>query len=91
MTEHIFLGEEWAILKKLDTEIDALRKEMVELAMQYGFRHPDVYACSRRLDGLLLEWHHLKMNEKENNRQDHVYRIRENHTRIREPKVLVNI
>lgn len=40
-------------------EIETVRGEMVALGTEFGFLHPDVQLCSRRLDQLLLRFYAL--------------------------------
>ncbi|MFC0211324.1 aspartyl-phosphate phosphatase Spo0E family protein [Paenibacillus chartarius] len=40
-------------------EIEELRSEMVTLGIKFGFLHPDVQLCSKRLDQLLLQYYAL--------------------------------
>lgn len=41
----------------LNEEIETLRRRMVALGNQFGFLHPEVMACSQRLDQLLLDYY----------------------------------
>ncbi|MNI53561.1 Spo0E like sporulation regulatory protein [compost metagenome] len=42
---------------QLCTEIEQIRSEMVVLGTIHGFLHPEVQACSRQLDVLLLQYY----------------------------------
>lgn len=76
------------ILKQLEEEIEQLREEMVQLALHLGMNHPDVHACSRRLDALLLEWHKLKGDIIKEGQM--VYRIERIHSPIQEKTVALS-
>ncbi|TBL71617.1 aspartyl-phosphate phosphatase Spo0E family protein [Paenibacillus thalictri] len=44
----------------LSIEIEIVRKQMNLLGEQLGFLHPDVQACSKKLDKLLLQYYELR-------------------------------
>jgi hypothetical protein len=48
------------LLNRICEEIETVRGEMVALALELGFLHPDVQLCSRRLDQLLLHFYSLE-------------------------------
>lgn len=75
-------------MEQLEDEIERLRKEMVQLAVQLGMNHPDVYECSRRLDALLLEWQQLKNDVIKEEQQP--YRIERLHPGEREQTVALS-
>jgi len=52
-----------AIHRELLAQIEALRSEMVTLAMRHGFDHPGVLALSQRIDQLLNQWARLHQAE----------------------------
>jgi hypothetical protein len=45
------------MLNRIYEEIETVRGEMVGLAMELGFLHPDVQRCSRKLDQLILHYY----------------------------------
>lgn len=75
---------EWRKLSKLEAEIERLRREMVELAMELGLNHPKVHKISQYLDALLLKWHQLNKYENKIEHFNHVYHIRKDNGRLRE-------
>lgn len=77
-------------MKKLEAEIEQLRQEMVELALELGMSHPEVLVRSQRLDALLLKWHKLKLNGNKEKNANNVYRIKRNHDRLREKCLAVS-
>ncbi|GAB6933711.1 aspartyl-phosphate phosphatase Spo0E family protein [Calditerricola satsumensis] len=67
-----------AIHQELLAQIEALRSEMVALAMRHGFDHPGVLALSQRIDQLLNQWTRLCQAEESRRAwQAHRFRIRE--------------
>jgi hypothetical protein len=45
---------------QISQEIELVREEMIRLGTHFGFLHPEVQRCSKRLDQLLLLFYDLE-------------------------------
>ncbi|PZE21307.1 aspartyl-phosphate phosphatase Spo0E family protein [Paenibacillus xerothermodurans] len=51
-------------LSELSAEIEQVRTQLVESAVELGFMHPQVQQTSKRLDTLLLRYYEINKNKK---------------------------
>lgn len=69
--------------RKLEEKIEAIRKEMEQVAMDQGITHPKVYQLSLQLDQLHNQWqkeHTKKKREKQYYLHQHSFRVKERST-----------
>lgn len=69
--------------RKLEEKIEAIRKEMEQVAMDQGITHPQVYELSLQLDQLHNQWQREYMKkkcEKKYSLRQHAFQVKEKST-----------